>query len=461
MIQMLSPTQDQKSLARASLRQRAVWVVLIVWLTFVIAYSLGAVSYRNQMWPVPQFLDVWGFVGGHPEERTTLFERILNDAGVLPYRYIVPVGPRAYPLSAYEPLEGLPLNDARDPPLVYISEDTDRGYRILVGTFDFENSLHGVVLLDPNGKVQNTWQITQNDLQWPHSPDHLIFPHGFEITKDGSIIVAYDGGNSLTMYDYCGAKQWQLEGGFHHSVDLVGQDSFWTWGNTKRDKPYGSQLMQISVDDGSVLRRFHILEIIAANPEIDILGIRQTESATGAKWAADPFHPNDIDPLPEDLADFYPNFDEGDLLVSLRSLNLIFVVDPQDLKIKWWRQGLGRRQHDPDWNARGSITILNNNMHRRHSGVVEVDPITMDFRTLNDGKKEDFYTWHRGKHQELPSGSILITSTQQGRAFEVATNGAVTFDFHNVFSEEHGSLSVSEAYFVDPNYFRDLPDCAD
>jgi len=83
----------------------------------------------------------------------------------------------------------------------------------------------------------------------------------------------------------------------------------------------------------------------------------------------------------------------------------------------------------------------------------------MEHRTLIEGESYEFYTWNRGKHQELENGNFLISSTVQGRAFEVAPDGTVTFDFHNIFSEEHGSLLITEARFLSPDYFYELPEC--
>ena len=429
------------------------------WLAIVIFYSLGAVSATREMWPYSQILAAWQYVAGHPEERTTLWQKIMNDTGTKPLRHAIPLGPNAYPVSAYEMLDGLPLVAERDPPIAFLGAGVRRGFRIIFGVFDFGESLHGAILLDPDGKVQNTWRITQNDLPWPHKPDHMIFPHGFEVTRDGSIIVAYEAGNSLTKYDYCSRKRWQVEGGYHHSIDLFDEETFWVWGDTEPQETYGKKLMQMSVEDGSIIRTIKIVDIIRANPDSDILGIRQIDTESGATWANDPLHPNDIDPLPKELAGFYPDFAAGDLLVSMRSINLVFVLDPESLEIKWWRGGFGRRQHDPDWNARGTITIFNNNMHLGYSSIIEVDPRTMERRTLIDGADYGFYTRIRGKHQELSDGSILVTSPLQGRVFEVSPDGTVTFDFHNSFSEEHGALGVSEARFLSTTFFRELPKC--
>ena len=134
-------------------------------------------------------------------------------------------------------------------------------------------------------------------------------------------------------------------------------------------------------------------------------------------------------------------------------------MDPNTLKVKWWRIGQVRRQHDPDWNQRGTITVLNNNMHRGHSSIVEIDPRTYKSRVLVDGEKYHFYTHIQGKHQISPQGSVLITSPQQGRVFEVDANGKVVFEFLNVYDENNRLLYVSEAMLLPLNYFKELPKC--
>ena len=443
---------------RRSVR-KLVSTVALVWLVIGSSFAFGMVSAALRSWPYPQFVETLQFVAGSQEELSTLWQKIVNDWGDMPLRHLASSAPLAFPASAYRPLDGLPLKADRVAPIVHIGQNAMPGYRLILGTFDFRQTLHAAILLNADGEVINVWSITQNDLTWPHRPDKLILPHGLDVTRSGSIIVAYDAGSSLTKYDYCGRKLWQVAGGFHHSVDLYGEKSLWSWGNTDPDRLFGLQLIQLSVADGAVLRRFTINDIIRANPDIDIFGIRQTDAEEGSAWTDQPFHPNDIEPLPKELARHYPDFEAGDLLVSFRSLNLVFVVDPESLKVKWWSFGLTRRQHDPDWNARGTITVFNNNMHRRYSSIVEIDPTHGQHRALVDGKAYDFYSWHLGEHQVLPNGDVLITSPDQGRIFEVAPDKSVTFDFRNRFAEGEPPLSVSESRFLPLDYFRDLPTC--
>ena len=56
----------------------------------------------------------------------------------------------------------------------------------------------------------------------------------------------------------------------------------------------------------------------------------------------------DVEELGPELADAFPQFAVGDLLVSMRSLNLIAVLDGSTHDVKWWQIGPWHRQHDPD-----------------------------------------------------------------------------------------------------------------
>ncbi|PSQ84762.1 MAG: hypothetical protein BRD40_00840, partial [Bacteroidetes bacterium QS_1_65_9] len=60
-------------------------------------------------------------------------------------------------------------------------------------------------------------------------------------------------------------------------------------------------------------------------------------------------HINDVEPLPPDLADAYPLFDAGDLVVSVKRLHLVFVFDPDSMTVKWHASDPFVAQHDPDF----------------------------------------------------------------------------------------------------------------
>lgn len=429
------------------------------WLLFLFAYGLGMASSRLGWWPSEYLDTVWSYVTGDGVESVTLQERVLNDFGVKPARHVVESQRRYAVPDHYRALEGLGLKTRRVAPLVHIEDSAPRGYRLIYGTFDFDEGLHGAVLLDPDARPVHRWIVGQEDAPWAERDDANVYPHGVEILPDGSLIVAFDGGSSIARYGYCGDLKWRTQGGFHHSVTLDGPDAVWAWGNPDGKTTQTEYMIKLAVANGEILEAINLDDVWPVNDDIDPFAIKQEDKREGSFWNFDRFHVNDVDPLPAQLAGYYPDFNAGDLLISLRSLNLVAVIDPATLRVKWWRQGLTRRQHDPDWNDRGTITIFDNNMHRDYSRIYEIDPQTYASTVAVPGEPYQFYTWHRGKHDAVPGGGYLITSTEQGRLFETNAQGDIVFDFINRFEEDGKFLAVSEGRFLPLDYFEELPEC--
>ena len=445
--------------------------VAICWLIFITAFISGIYLYSAQLWPYPLVKQLEAYLRGNEGEQTTLMEKISNDLDLRPSRLIVNSDIQATATPDLKELTGLPLNPRREKPKIFLSDSAPSGYRAILGVFDFNEHRFGVILLDPQGKIVNVWQVSQENVSWDHPSDSNVFPHGFEIAPDGSILVAFDEGTSLVKYDFCGNELWRLQGRYHHSIAFDEGGDFWVWCSTNSEGHKGNWFRKLNTATGETIREFSVHKVVQANRDIDIFGIRAKDTANGSEWfweGGGPHHPNDIEPLPKELERHYPDFSAGDLLVSFRSVNLVFVIDPDTLKVKWWRQGVTRRQHDPDWNDSGTITVFNNNMHRKYSNIIELDPATFKHRVLLDGEKYNFYTWIQGKHQRLPNGGLLVTSSQQGRVFEVDGEGNITFDFLNIYAEdkakkaykgEKGMLILSEARFLPTNFFGELPQC--
>ena len=114
---------------------------------------------------------------------------------------------------------------------------------------------------------------------------------------------------------------------------------------------------KIDAGNGEILDSFNVDDLIKANVPNDYFTIKQRDLSS--IWEYEPFHFNDVDVLNKKLSGYFSEFSEGDLMISSRSLNLVFIVNPISLKIKDLFFGKTRRQHDPDWN-RGYITIYDN-----------------------------------------------------------------------------------------------------
>jgi len=354
-------------------------------------------------------------------------------------------------------------------PRVYFTSDRAEGWRILVGAFALQNKVqNGAIALNSEMEVEHFWPLNEDGISHPNKLEELFkLPHGFEVLPDGSVLTAFDDGVSIRRIGVCGDEVWSVVGSYHHSITVDGTgNSLWTLRHNGlgRKRADNSSIVKLSIEDGTVEKEINFEELMKANPDIDLFGIKQRDLEGGSSWLHDPFHENDVEALPAALAAKYSQFEEDDLLVSLRSLNLIFVLGPESKKIKWWRFGAARRPHDPDWNADGTISLFDNNMHRAYSRIVQVDPDSLKVTPLLDGADYDFYTWQRGQHQRLPNGSVLVTSSLQGRVFEVDREGQKVFEFINYKDEQLSAvLLMADARWLPEDFFErnKLPVCPD
>lgn len=120
---------------------------------------------------------------------------------------------------------------------------------------------------------------------------------------------------------------------------------------------------------------------------------------------------------------------DGDVLVCLRNLNLIAVLDPAARKVRWWwGPGELSAPHQPSIQPGGTVLVFDNGQAARRSRVVEVDPATgrLLWQLVADPPGNLFCAL-AGGCQRLPSGAVLISDAQAGRALEVTPDGRVTW----------------------------------
>ncbi|MGH9196230.1 MAG: arylsulfotransferase family protein, partial [Acidimicrobiia bacterium] len=194
--------------------------------------------------------------------------------------------------------------------------------------------------------------------------------------------------------------------------------------------------------DGEVLREISILDVVFGSKYEGVLFANGAHAAqVEVPLDHDFTHLNDIEVLAPQMAQAFSLFEAGDLLVSLRNVNLLLVLSPESKQIKWSMTGPYLRQHDPDFLPTGRISVFDN---RRGGGkifggsrILELDPITGKVVTVyGDRDDEQFYTETMGDHQRLPNGNILITESEAGHAFEVTAEGEVVWSFVNRWDDD-------------------------
>ncbi len=330
------------------------------------------------------------------------------------------------------------------------------GYVLVSGLSPEQDvSFHAVTLYDEEGRQVFRWPVHYEriDPEGPHPQNVML--HGMEVFEDGSIAVTFDMGEAIARISPCGDPMWVTKGGYHHSIARDGKGGLWSW--------RGDDIVRLDENTGEAQVVLSLrTDIMQANGgQLGVFGVRTVTEDTGApEFEADPFHANDVEPLTKQMAAAFPMFEEGDLLISLREINLVAVISPEDGRLRWYRHGPWHRQHDPDFQPDGTITVLDNGTGEGRSRILRVDPKSSEVSEAfapSDGAP--FYTWRRGKHQILPSGRLLITETERGRVFEAAADGSLIWDREMAWDADR-NLIVTEARHVPPGFFRDgVPRC--
>ncbi len=421
-----------------------IFIIALTYLVLVAGFVWGVLSERLGIFP-HRYIDQMAryHAGGEGEAGLSLGDKIVNDIELAPHRFVVPYTLES--ISSHSSVSVPGADPQRGALLIRQTGQQAAGWRVLFGPMHLKGAAHAAILLNAQGEIAHVWPFAG-------LPDQMnIFPHGLLVLPDGSVIGSFDYG-VLEKRDACGKVIWSRNEAYNHMLEWDDIDRFWTIN--------GDNLEQIGMD-GSLLKAITLTDIMAANPDTDILSLRQrdiahptAEQARSMAWQHDPWHLNDVDPLPADLAPAFPMFAAGDLLISARSLNLIFVIDPDTLRVKWWRMGIARRQHDPDWEKDGTISLYDNNTDRGPSRIIAINPANNQVRVLVDGARHNFVSRIRGNHQVLENGNILIASTQQGRMIEVAPSGDLAMEAVNVYNAGDGkNLAVSTAFALPENYF--------
>ncbi len=152
----------------------------------------------------------------------------------------------------------------------------------------------------------------------------------------------------------------------------------------------------------------------------------------------DPIHSNSIQELPANR--WFEAGDErfrpGNILVSGRNLDTIFIIDRTTGGVVWtYSHGLDR-QHEAvmvnkELRNAGLILVFNNGLEDRNayrtSAVQAIEPVATE--VVWEYRSENFFSSVGGTAQPLPKNTTLITSSQGGRVFEIMPDGRFVWEW--------------------------------
>jgi hypothetical protein len=346
---------------------------------------------------------------------------------------------------------------------VYAVGDTAllaKGY-VVINRFDPATQRSLVELRDPAGAVLHTWPIDYARLVKDGPVDE--FPHPVIVLPDGSLMVNFDGARALARIDACGDPMWVRHDMVYHHTISQGADGYWTLADPAWSGGHNQFLVRFDPETGETRESISLLDdILPATPDAGTAltitaGYKVTREAD-PEVTNDILHPNDVEELSAAMAPAFPQFSAGDLLISLRNINLVAVIDRTTHAILWAQYGPWRDQHDPDFQPDGTITVLSNNRDRNRSTIIAIDPKTNEWRDIFLGTDLMFSSYIMGNHQHLANGNWLIASSMEGRVLEVTVDGLVVREFSNIIDEGYNSV-LGAAEFLPEGYLNALPAC--
>ncbi len=183
---------------------------------------------------------------------------------------------------------------------------------------------------------------------------------------------------------------------------------------------------------------------------------QQLIASLGGDWA----HTNSVSELPANQHSD-PALRRGNLLLSHRNTNIIFIVDKQTGVVVWKigpdnNQTFGQHAPlmlPPDLPGAGRILVFDNGagggfpmntpFSPSFSRVIEIDAnlkqTAWAYDAANSGRFSMlFYSAVMGNARRLPNGNTLINSAVRGRLFEIDSNGVIVWEYMSPFEAAIG-----------------------
>jgi Arylsulfotransferase (ASST) len=354
-----------------------------------------------------------------------------------------------------------PARFERSGVLRYDAARTQPGYTLYGVTPDL--SAH---LIDMNGRELHRWSLTREEVMPEAASQARTF---FGILKpqieeshlfsNGDLLLVYEQqamgewGGPLVKLDKNSRILWKADVKAHHAVEVVGE-KIYVLTQTFRPPlptpivpsfagmPYIDDNVTILDSNGKVLSSHSVLQAL-----VNTKNMRLADEVP-FNDRAEPLHTNSLDVLDEQTAPLIPGAKPGNVLVSLRHLNMLAVMDLESDTFVWALRGSWRAQHDAKVLPNGHILLFDDEgglLKHGKSRVLEISPDTGGIVWSFDGADDDpLYSTIRGSAQRMTGGDTLISESTSGRILEVTPDGSVVWEYVHPLQElENGRKIVA------------------
>ncbi|MHC5053125.1 MAG: arylsulfotransferase family protein [Planctomycetota bacterium] len=320
----------------------------------------------------------------------------------------------------------------------YVPERCDPGYTLFSPAWgDVE------YLVDMRGLLVHTWRVT-------HSNVGEILPSGNLFTHNCGVWLEELDAASETVWRWEGSDE--LAAPNHHDFCWVSEDHVVSLGARNGPPVKGLYVPGLEPEHSRndvFMRINRAKEVIwelslgdHAERLCELAGLpmpvsyfrRDERGEVAPRGPADWAHANTVEVLPRTpLGESDARFRAGNILFSLRALDTIGIIDPEQSEIVWaWGPGVLDGQHQPTMLPDGNILVFDNGTFRGHSIVREVEPASGEIVwQYEDG--ENFFSPFRAGNQRLPNGNTFICECDAGRLFEVTPEKEIVWEYWSPF----------------------------
>jgi len=314
------------------------------------------------------------------------------------------------------------------------------------------------ILMDMRGKVLHTWRYAFEEV-WPAPEsraeiDHPDFWRRVRLLEDGHLLAIYEG-YGLIRVDAASNLVWAYPGNCHNDLDVSGEGKIYVLIREAKRLPRVHPSEPVLEDgiavldrNGRELAKYSILECFENSYYAPLL--RNLPKREG-----DIFHTNTIRVFDGSMAQQSPLFKKGNVLISILHTDTIAILDLEKRSVLWALSGMWDAQHDPSLLPNGRMLILDNLGNGGKSRVLEFDPFTQAVEWMYGGTPDKpFFTQGCGTCARLPNGNTLITETDFGRAFEVAPDKTIVWEFinpHRAGPQQDQIAKIAEMIRLDPS----------
>jgi hypothetical protein len=340
-----------------------------------------------------------------------------------------------------------------------------------------------VYLIDMQARVVHQWSVNFSNI-WsdpPHIKDRRIHDSNVSIFAshlyaNGDMLVVFHllektvRGLGLAKIDKDSNLIWSYAANVHHDV-VVGEDGtiYTIVQRPVNERRKGLEsvplpwlvdyLVMLSPDGKELKEPISILDALWNSPYYTLLSpleaAYQPVMATPTMWNSevgkdvrvlqDLLHTNSVCVLTWPMASKFPNFKEGQLLISMRRLQALAIIDPLTSSVVWGACGPWHNQHDAQFLDNGRLLIFDNIGSPHGSRVIEYDQQSGSFPWYYPGTDNPpFFTRDRGMAQRLPNGNTLIVDSEGRKMFEVTMNKELVWT-----CSAHGFISSARRYGPD------------